>query len=129
MLIYIIDPRYLHTQKQLHWNDYGTVLRALDGPIVRRPAAIGHTLNWKLESVPVSNDRGGLIIAAGTFEPNSTARISTKICWEEDDSTLLSSNIDCALLYVDDPSYNYYRNVASCMEWHRWGSSRWYEYK
>mmetsp|Transcript_61567 Transcript_61567/g.74047 ORF Transcript_61567/g.74047 Transcript_61567/m.74047 type:complete len:363 (+) Transcript_61567:326-1414(+) len=59
------------------------------------------TVNWKLES---ASDRGGFI-AAGTFEPNSTARIPTTTCWEDDITLPI---IDCALLYVDDPSYKYY---------------------
>ena len=61
------------------------------------------TVNWTLESA--ASDRGG-VIAAGTFEPNSTARIPMTTCWEEDDSTL--PIIDCARLYVDDPNYKYY---------------------
>ena len=59
------------------------------------------TVNWMLES---ASDRGDFI-AAGTFEPNSTARIPTTTCWEDD---IAPSIMDCALLFVDDPSYKYY---------------------
>jgi hypothetical protein len=59
------------------------------------------TVNWNLE---LASDRGELI-AAGTFEPNSTAQIPTTTCWEDDITLPI---IDCALLYVDDPNYKYY---------------------